>query len=534
LRRRIVLLAASLSLLGVLLAVFLNLTETDRFLREVLRSFVPQQVQDSIRPLRAPMVIGYSPEWEATEVPLRSPVSITFLTPMNAEATAGNVSIEPFVDGDFDWRGSTLVFTPREDWPMETEVTVSINREARSWLLRRMERGFTFRFTTVGPPVVTGTEPSQEARFAYLKDRLTITFSRSMDHESVESRLFIAPKISGQKLAWSENSLVITGALKPSTEYGVVIGEEARDSAHGIPTPQDFEWTFVTTERYPYLSIMGAGREAVLTAGVTSTLELSLVNVSRIDVDLHLIDVATYISMTNFSSEDWRQFTLEQVPASSWSLDTGATLDRDEERGLELEPLEPGIYFLSALSPEGVRDSQILVSTGTALTLKRTSTQALVWATSVVDGRPVEGLDITLYSGSGEVLATGVSDDEGVVLAELNQSSDVVHAVAESEGAFSLCSDGWDQGIEPWRFEDVLWRRGAEAPAYKVFLYTDRHTYSPGETVNFRGILRREEDGVSDLSDVGERVQVTAASRGGQLLYQADLDSMASTTWPPR
>jgi len=525
LRRRIVLLAASLSLLGVLLAIFLNLTETDRFLREVLRSFVPQQVQDSIRPLRAPMVIGYSPEWEASEVPLRSPVSITFLTPMNAEATVANINIEPSMEGDFAWSGSTLVFTPREDWPMETQVTVSISRDARSWLLRRMERGFTFQFTTVGPPVVTTTEPSQEARFAHLLDRLAITFSRSMDRESVENRLFIAPEISGQKLAWSEDSLIITGALKPSTEYRVVIGEEARDSIHGIPMAQDFDWTFVTTERDPYLSIMGAGRVAVLTAAATSTLDLSLVNVSRIDVGLYPIDVATYISMTNFSSEDWRQFTPEQAASSSWSMDPGATLDRDEERGLEVEPLEPGLYFLTAASPEGVRDSQILVSTRTALTVKRTSTQALVWATSVADGRPVEGLDITLYDESGEVLATGASDDKGILLAALSHPSDVVHAVAEGGGAFSLCSDGWDQGIEPWRFEDVLWRWGAEAQAYKVFLYTDRPAYSPGDTVNFRGILRREEDGVYVAPDVGEDVRVEAFSLGGNLLYEADLDS---------
>jgi uncharacterized protein YfaS (alpha-2-macroglobulin family) len=514
----------SLSLLAVLV-VFLNVTETDRLLREVLRSVVPQQVQDTIRPLRAPMVIGYSPEWEATDVPLRSSVSITFLTPMNDEATVGNVSIEPSVGGDFAWSGSTLVFTPREDWPMETEVTVSVGRDARSWLLRRMERGFTFRFTTVGPPVVTATEPSQEARFAYLLDRLAITFSRPMDHDSVESRLAIAPQISGQRLAWSEDSLLITGALKPSTEYRLVIGRGARDSTYGIPTAQEFEWTFVTTERYPYLAIMGVGREALLTAGVPSTLELSLVNVSRIDVGLYPIDVPTYISMTNFSSEDWRQFSPEQVPLSSWSLDPGVTLDRDEQRDLELEPLEPGIYLLTTTSPEGVRDSQILVSTRTALTLKRTSTQALVWATSVADGHPVKGLAITLYDESGEVLAAGASDDEGVFVADLSRPSDVVHAVAEGEGEFGLCSDRWDQGIEPWRFEDVLWRWGAEAQGYTVFLYTDRPTYSPGDTVNFRGILRRDEDGAYVAPRIGESVRVAASSYGGNLLYEADLET---------
>jgi uncharacterized protein YfaS (alpha-2-macroglobulin family) len=524
-RRKFVPAVVVSALLFVFFLIFLNLTEIDTILRQSLRAVVPQEVQNVLRPLRAPMVIDYSPDWEATDVALRSPVTITFLTPMNAAATEGNVTIDPAIAGEFSWRGSTLVFTPDEDWPMQQEVTVSVMREARSWLLRRMERGFTFRFTTLGPPMVVETEPSQDARFAYLEDRLTITFNRPMDHESVERRLSVTPEIARQRLAWSDEQLIINGVLTPSTEYRVVIGRGVRDAVHGMRTVEDFEWTFTTTERYPYLAITGVGKEALLTAGHPVALEASLVNVSRVDVELYAIDLPSYIAMSNFSSEEWRQFAPEDLPIRSWSLEPEVELDRDEERTLEFEGLEPGIYYLAAGSPEGARDGQILISTKIALTLKRSSRQALVWATSTEDGQPVAGLALTLYDGEGQVVASGISDEEGIFAADVPSSVDQLHVAGKDEGVVALCSDGWREGVEPWRFEDVLWSWESEQSEYRVQLYTDRPTYRPGDRVNFRGVLRLDDDGEYSLPPVGTDVHVTAANYKDNLIYEEELET---------
>jgi len=525
LRRKLVPTVLASALLISFLLIFLNLTEIDTVVRQSLRAVVPQELQNVLRPLRAPMVIDYSPDWEATDVDLRKSVSITFLTPMNTSATEENVTIDPAVAGEVAWRGSTLVFTPLEDWPMQQEVTVSVGRDARSWLLRRMERGFTFRFTTLGPPVVVETDPPQDARFAYLQNRLSITFSRSMDHESVERRLSITPEISRQRLDWSGEQLVISGVLQPSTEYRVVMGRGVRDEAYGIGTVEDFEWAFTTTERYPYLAITEVGRDVLLTAGDPTALEISLVNVSRVDVEVHAIDVSTYITMTGFSSEDWREFSPEEPPLYSWSLDPAVVLDRDEECELEIEGLEPGIYYLAARSPEGARDSQILISTSTALTLKHTAGQALVWATSLDDGQPVAGLPVSLHDDRGEVVVTGVTDEQGVFATDLSAPVDQLHAVAESEGGFALCSDGWREGVEPWRFDDVLWSWGSQPSDYTVLLYTDRPVYRPGDVVNFRVLLRLDDDGDYSVPEAGTSVSVTAANYKGDLIYEGPLET---------
>lgn len=523
--RRLVLVIASILLLVVLLVAFLNATEIDAVLGRALRAVVPQQVQDVVRPLRAPMVIGFSPEWEATEVPLRSPVSITFLTPMHAETTEANVTIEPAVPGDFVWKGSTLLFTPAEDWPTETEVTVSVGRDARSWLLRRMERGFAFSFTTLGPPFVVATNPPQDARYVYLQHRLTITFNRPMDHESVERRLEVSPEISGQQLAWQEGELAITGALAPSTEYRVVVREGARDSTYGMETSGDFEWSFVTTGHAPYLSLRAVGREMMVTAREASTLQLNLSNVSRVDAHLYAIETSTYITMSTFSSEDWRQFTPSEAALLSWSLEPHTELDRDETRDLNLGPLEPGLYYLTLKSPEGAGDSKVLVSSGMALSIKRTPTQALVWATSLNEGRALAELAVVLYGAGGEELASGVTEKNGLFLASFGAPSERVYAFAAGEGDAGVCSTGWDEGIEPWRFDGITWSWEMSPGKYKAFLYTDRRTYSPGQKVNFRGVFLVDGYGVYQGPELGTPVSVTASNYQGDVIFQSDLET---------
>ena len=525
-RRNVVLLIVSLSLFVGLIAVFINLTEVDAILRESLRTFVPQELQDALRPLRAPMVIGFSPDWEATDVSLRSPVSIQFLTPMNSSLTESSVQIEPAARGQFSWRGRILIFTPTEDWPMQTRVTVTVTREARSWLLRRMEREFSFQFTTLGSPAVVETEPAQDARYTYLRDRLTITFNRSMDHRSVESRLDISPEISRQRLAWRDEQLIISGVLRPSTEYRVVIQRGARGTLYNMETLEDFEWSFITTERYPYLAITGVGREALVSPDVPTELQLSLVNVSRVDLDLYAIGVSTYISMTNFSTDDWRRFRPEGEPLRSWSIDPEVTLDRDEERALELGELEPGLYFLTAQSPEQAQDSQVLVSTRTALTLKRTARQVLVWATSLEDGHPLAGLPLTIYSAAGDVIATGLSDQDGIFSTDIPDTENRLHVLAQRDDDLSLCSDGWQDGIEAWRFENVLWQWEVGTREHELFLYTDRPLYRPGQRVYFRGVLRLVDGGYS-LPPIGSPVQVTVANYQNNVLYEQTLETNA-------
>ena len=548
-RKLLILIVVLLVGLLALTAAFFNYTEVDAAVRGSLRDLVPQTWQERLRPLRAPIIIDFSPRWEATDVSPHAPVSLTFLTPMNAASTEANVTIgfdtpsatqpkEPHVAGTFTWEDpQTLTFTPAEAWPLDTQITVTVGRGARSRLGRRMERPFTFRFTTVGPPRVVETEPAQEAQYAFLdpyaEGRVVLTFNRLMDHASVESRLRITPEPFNLQMEWLGNQLLIGGAFEPSTTYRVTLLSGAVDAAYGLAIEEDLSWAFTTTQRYPYLAIVGVGRFGLIEADQPAQLTLSMVNVSRVDLALYRIDVPTYIQMIGFSYDDWRWYEPEGEPLESWVIEPQAPLDQEVQRPLDLDPLPPGLYYLMATSPERAGDSQVLVVSRSALTLKHTTDQVLVWATELADGSPIADLSLTVYDEEGQALTTGRTDGDGIFFADLPTTTGSLHVVAEREGDPStgsgydvaVVSDLWQDGIEPWRFRGVLWQWEMRPQRYRVFLYTDRPLYRPGQRVHFKGIVRRDDDGRYEQPPAGTPVQIKVANWRGNVLYEKALET---------
>ncbi len=82
-----------------------------------------------------PQLTGFSPIVGATEISSLAPVRLSFNHPMNTAAIEAALRFEPRRAGGFDWEGNTLVFTPREPWPVGGMVTVTLEGgQARSGL----------------------------------------------------------------------------------------------------------------------------------------------------------------------------------------------------------------------------------------------------------------------------------------------------------------------------------------------------------------------------------------------------------------
>ncbi|MDE3091852.1 MAG: Ig-like domain-containing protein, partial [Chloroflexota bacterium] len=285
--RRLILSALAALLLVCLCAVLFQFTEVDAPVTSAFRGVAPAGLKDVLRPLRAPQVLDFAPAAKERDVPPTSPITLTFLTPMSPSDTA--IQISPSIRGTWNWSGHTAVFTPAETWPLSTTVSVTVTRDARSWLMRRAEKDFTWSFSVLAPPMVVETEPRQGAQYAFMSikgDRLAITFNREMDHASVEARLKVDPPIYNMKLAWQGKQLLISGVPKPSTQYRISIPSGAKD-ALGLTTPQDFDWSFTTTQQYPYLAIINIGRYGVIAADKATALKLQSVNVSKVDLALY-------------------------------------------------------------------------------------------------------------------------------------------------------------------------------------------------------------------------------------------------------
>jgi hypothetical protein len=146
--------------------VLFQFTEIDAPVTAVFRGIAPAGPKEALRPLRAPQVLTFAPEFNAQDVPPTWPITITFLTPMSPNDSA--IQISPDVRGTWNWNGRTAIFTPSETWLLSTTVSVTVARDARSWIYRRAEKEFAWSFHVLAPPMVEATEPQQGAQYAYL------------------------------------------------------------------------------------------------------------------------------------------------------------------------------------------------------------------------------------------------------------------------------------------------------------------------------------------------------------------------------
>jgi uncharacterized protein YfaS (alpha-2-macroglobulin family) len=128
---------------------------------------------------------------------------------------------------------------------------------------------------------------------------------------------------------------------------------------------------------------------------------------------------------------------------------------------------------------------------------KLAATEALVWAVDLDDYSPVAGAPVTIYDTAGKVLATGTTDEQGIFRGEiptLQDAYNVYYAVvgAPGEENFGMALSSWSMGVNPWDFGIS---GNVQPPQLKGYLYTDRPIYRPGDTIQFRAVVKNAYDG---------------------------------------
>ncbi len=197
--------------------------------------------------------------------------------------------------------------------------------------------------------------------------------------------------------------------------------------------------------------------------------------------------------------------------------------------------LPPGVYFLRVSAPEFIdngyspRQHMLVVATAN-LTLKATLDGVLVWATDVQSGQPLANVPITVYQtadssssrGEWEVGGSGVTDADGLLRLDLKAHDSVYDtrvAVLQTADQFGIASTDWTSGIEPYQFGvnyDYYPQR------YRIYLYSDRPVYRPGQPVYFRGVVRLRDD-VTYTPPAVSTVPVAIYDPEGDLIYDAVL-----------
>lgn len=378
-------------------------------------------------------------------------------------------------------------------------------------------------FTVIGPPAVARTNPADGATAAG-RYGINIEFATPMDPATFDGRVrvsgFTAEELEGH-VSGSENTLFVNVALKPSAPYTVELLPGATDR-YGTPMGgHRFSFTTARVESSVMLALPGHSFATVYSAAVQPILYFQATNKPSVTFTLWpLTGDEGRAVMHNYGEVVGRGFSPSLPPLRTWT---------ETVRGPENEvllgrtalttrgPLPEGYYFLRTDGEQYASQFAFAV-VDTVLVAKISHDELLAWAVDHDTGEPLPGVTIRT-TGPDITPKEVVTDEDG--LASFRVPLPLPGRFADR--SFILWIDGgnrngvvstrWYSGTSPHQL-------GIPAEYYARrwvgHVYTDRPIYRPGETVEYKGIVRADDDARYSLPAPDASFELTITNARGQ------------------
>lgn len=194
---------------------------------------------------------------------------------------------------------------------------------------------------------------------------------------------------------------------------------------------------------------------------------------------------------------EWQQIYSDTTPMYDYGRSSFADLPSDAPAGL---------FALSADAGSAGSDSMLVVIGRHVLMMKRAAGgQVVTWASQLQDRVPTPGMVVTLYDAQGGALGQATTNSDGV--ASFSNGAQAVMAVGQYNGELTVAGLDWD-----WISQGAYWYwdwSGAQAGVQRIYLYTDRPIYRPGQTIHYQAFIRRLDQGAYSKLDVSTPISVT-------------------------
>ncbi|HKP13498.1 MAG TPA: MG2 domain-containing protein, partial [Blastocatellia bacterium] len=357
-----------------------------------------------------------------------------------------------------------------------------------------------YNFRTYGPLRVTDHRCGYQERCTPF-DVWQITFSNPLDAAAFDpSQVRVTPEVAGMKTAVYSNTLQITGVKRGRTTYQVRLAASLRDQ-FGQTLGAEVPLAFNVGSADPALA--GPNKNFfVLDPAARPALSVYTINQPALRVRLYRVGpedwsaFAQYLRASNDNAKaqtpPGRLVVNETVPVKGVADEMTETRV-DLGRALESNLGHVVAIVESTLPPRNRYDRQRLIvwaqATQIGLTAFADKQELVGWATSLKDGRPVDGAQLTVEVARPGARAEASGTTQANGLARLSLGSD-------TRGPKLLVArKGKDVAILPenayWWSDAGGWYRQSEADALAWFVFDDRKMYRPGEEVHVKGWLRR-------------------------------------------
>lgn len=249
----------------------------------------------------------------------------------------------------------------------------------------------------------------------------------------------------------------------------------------------------------------------IFPAGKPAELSLSTYNLRRVTFSVHPVDIEDLIPNTAvLDAEDSAQNPASvrgrikrmalAAPLKSWAVTVKDFYPNDwRYRGVKLPALPEGVYVVQA-SGGGVSQRTWFAVSSRALITKRSPDVVTAWLVTT-DGRTTPaGVPLTLYNATGRLMTVTTGKD-GLATFPVSSNAGALWVAARAGApAFARAGDPGD-----------------EKP-YRIFLYTDRPIYRPGQLVHFTGTVRAVTRGTYQLP-TEKRAHVQIKTHGDVVVY---------------
>ncbi len=168
---------------------------------------------------------------------------------------------------------------------------------------------------------------------------------------------------------------------------------------------------------------------------------------------------------------------------------------------------KPGLYVVEAAAGRHRAVTLLFVSDTLAVS-KTAPSQFFIWAAHRNGGLPVEGAQV-VWSDLNGVLGSGSTDAHGVL--------SIKHAVPETSYAFGQDREGGVFITENFYYDSEIYNA-------KLYAYTDRPLYRPGDEVNIRLYGREFSSATTSTPLASGPIGLTVLDATGAPVHQASID----------
>ncbi len=392
--------------------------------------------------------------------------------------------------------------------PADANVSVTLKPGAPSAEgTRTTDKAQVFSFRTYGALRVVEHKCGYNTNECSPFDSWNITFSNRLNSAAIQqSSVRIEPQISGLKINLYSNPLHIEGIKKARTTYKVTLDKSITDE-FGQTLGTDQTITFNVGAAPPALALSGEGFVVLDPANSPPKISIYSVNYAQLKVSLYSVapeDWDKYVQYMRYVynySDAAKKILAKQgqdTPPGrlvfSKPLEIKSKPDELTETIIDLDPalqnhLGQALVIVEPVTPFNNRERSVLASWAQATNIGLDAfvdhTNLIGWATSLRDGAPLSGVELSLLP-SGDATASGADGLARLALKPTTKGENLNVLVARKGDDVAILPEHFD-----WYDTSGGWHKKPITDALGWYVFDDRKLYRPGEEVHIKGWIRR-------------------------------------------